>query len=188
VTDLHGVDGLGTPVTLVKLNPEDGEITPEGADPLRVAEAIVAGRAQISLGAWAQIDVEGAGLGELASATLNADGEGSSARINLKVQALPEIDVRWIYLLVNCDLVHTWEASDPEGLVKLDTEYTLEVSEDAWVTVVAFGDEPMPAGLKDYNAQRVPRLVTNAIYIDADLDGEWSHPGGKRCDIPVGRW
>ena len=186
VTDVHRVDGLGTPITLVQLNPLEGEISSESADPHRVAESIVDGRAQVSLGAWAEFDVEGVGLGGMAQR--NQDIEQVGLSVNVKVHALPEVDVRWVYLFVNCDLTHTWEVADPHASIKLDAHHMLQLSEDAWVIVMAFGEEAMPIGLKNYDPRVIPRLVTNAIYIDADADEVWSPPGGKHCAVPEGRW
>ena len=67
-------------------------------------------------------------------------------------------------------------------MVKYDGTISIPVTEDAHLVVLGFGAERFPRGLEQFTPTRVPRFTTNAIYIDADGDGEWTAPGGKVCE------
>lgn len=189
VTDIHGIDKMGTPVSLIELSRE-GEVNVQDITPDRITESILSGRVQVSLGAWVDLHIAGAGLGEIATAQTVETTEGESIKvvqIQASVLALPEVDVSWVYLFVNCDLVKSWEASHPHETIKLDIDEALELESDAWVSIAAFGETSMPQGLRDYDPRVTPRVITNPIYIDVDQDGSWTPPGGKHCRIPEGR-
>ncbi|GDX83252.1 hypothetical protein LBMAG42_50630 [Deltaproteobacteria bacterium] len=175
VTDVHGLDIPGQPRVYVKV-PDDapGVVTADD-----VADGELDGAAVMSSGAFARVDVGGAGPGDLATAL------GGEATLSLAVQALPEIDVTTMYVLVNCDLVTTVLATDPGGLVKVDVALALELLEDAYIVVLGFGAAPMPRGFEAYDAANVPRFITNPIYVDADGDGQWTAPGAKSCSTGV---
>ncbi|MES2641210.1 MAG: CehA/McbA family metallohydrolase [Myxococcota bacterium] len=170
VTDVHGMDTPGTPRTFVTV-PDDTAFTADDA-----AEGTLAGAAQISAGAFARVTVDGAGPGETASVS---DGE---AELWLHVEALPEIDVTRVDVLVNCDLAHTRAATAPSELVKLDETLPLLLTEDAYIVVIAVGEGAMPRGLEGYDAAEVPRVIVNPIFVDVDGDGVWTAPGAKTCD------
>lgn len=188
VTDIHSRDGMGLPVTLLEFPESDDDISPEGLSPSAVAEAVTSGRAQVSAGAWVDLTVNGAGLGELVRATHDPETtEASYVEISIDVKALPVVDVTWVYLFVNCDVLYSWPADSPHSVNKHHQEQRLSLDQDSWITVMAFGDEPMPKGLNQYDPRVTPRVITNPIYIDADGDGLWTAPGGKSCLIPEGR-
>lgn len=168
VTDEHGMDTPGTPRTWV--------VAPDGFTQADLAGATLDGAAQISAGAFARVTVDGAGPGETATV---ADGE---AELWLHVEALPEIDVTRVDVLVNCDAARSFAATDPAGVVKLDETVALPISGDAYVVVIAMGEQPMPRGLSDYTASAVPRVIVNPIFVDGDGDGVWTAPGARSCD------
>lgn len=170
VTDEHGMDTPGTPRTFVVV-PDDTAFTADDA-----AEGTLAGAAQISAGAFARVTADGAGPGEIVRVTAGATD------LRLHVQALPEIDVTRVDVLVNCDLAATLAATDPGGVVKLDETVSLALPDDAYIVVIAVGEEPMPRGLEGYAASDVPRVIVNPIFVDADGDGAWTPPGPKTCD------
>ena len=186
VSDVHGPDGIGVPVTLLKLTEGDVVAKVTETSPNMVGEAIVQGRAQVSLGAWVELDINGADLGELALPNLS-EMVTDTFDLSLTVRAVPSVDVSWVYLFVNCDLAYSWEAQAPFEVIKHEQELRITLEEDAWVTVMAFGDDEMPAGLPNYDPRVTPRVVTNPIYLDGDGDGSWTAPGGKTCLIPEGR-
>lgn len=167
VTDEHGWDPPGQPLTWVGL---EGEVDAE-----TMADGVLAGATVSSAGAFVRVEVDGAGPGQ----TAIAEGE---AELWIQVQALPQVDVRWIDVLVNCDLWQRLEASDPDAVIKLDQRLSLPVEGDAYLVLVVRGEQPMPRGLLDYDASSVPRAVSSPIFIDGDGDGVWTAPGPKECD------
>ncbi len=171
VTDVHGEDIPGQPRVFARV-PDDA---PGEASADDVAEAELGGHAVISAGAWLRVDIDGAGPGDLAPAN------GVTPNLNLEITALPEVDVTEAYILVNCDLWAIVEAEAPAAVVKLSQSLPLELDGDAYVVVLAFGDQPMPRGLKDYLPQDVPRAISNPIFVDTDGDGLWTPPGAKSC-------
>lgn len=194
VSDIHSADGMGAPVTLVKIKDDQSLPLVSETTPNQLAEAILQGQAQVSLGAWVDLRANDAGLGELAngisltSPDSNEPSElGSRFNLEISVRALPSVDVSWVYLFVNCDLYASWEATDPNEVLKLQKTVELDLTQDAWITVMAFGDDQMPKGLVDYDPRVTPRVVTNPIYLDSDRNGMWTAPGGKTCLIPDGR-
>ena len=174
VTDSHGPEMKG-PVTFVELDDAD----PGALDEAALVDSILAGRAQVSGGAFVRLRASSgaseAGLGGLLSAA------GGDLTLHVQVQALPEIDVQEVRILANCDVITTLATTDPSGVTKLDVEVPLTVAADAHLVLLAFGSGPMPRGLDGYDPARVPRLITNPLYVDADGDGAFTPPGGKTC-------
>lgn len=173
VTDEHGLDAPGTPRTYVAVTDDAvGGFTPDD-----LAAGVLAGGAQISSGAFAEVTVNGAGPGQLAALS---DGD---TEVRVRVQALEGIDVTRVDVIVNCDPALSFTTTDPGGLVKLDTSAALRLplGVDSYVVVIAMGENPMPRGLMDYDAASVPRVITNPILVDGDHDGIWSGPGVKTC-------
>lgn len=175
VTDVHGLEIPGQPRVYVQV-PDD---TPGVVSADDVADGELDGAAVMSAGAFARVGIGGAGPGALAVAS---DGLASLA---IQVQALPEIDVTTAYVLVNCDLVATIPAADPAGLIKLETTLPLVLEADAYVVVLGFGEAPMPRGFEAYDAEDIPRFITNPVFVDVDGDGQWAAPGAKTCATGV---
>lgn len=179
VTDVHGLQIPGEPRTYLRV-PDDtpGVVTADDA-----ADATLAGRAVMSAGAFAEVAVNGAGPGDRADAS-------EEAVLSVVVTGLPGIDVTRVEVLVDCDHVATLTATDPDGVVKLDTTLPLSMAgggADAYVVVLGFGEGPMPRGFDDYDPASVPRFITNPIFLDGDLDGAWTPPGPKACATGVER-
>jgi len=173
VTDVHTVEVPGSPRTYVHV-PNDQAAAFSIQD---LADGVLAGAAQISAGAFAEVSIAGAGPGVLATAP------GGQADLSLRVQALPEVDVQESIVLVNCDIAARIPSTAPNELVKLDTTIPLTLSEDAYVVVLSIGQDAMPRGLESYDASAVPRLITSPIFVDVDQDGQWTAPGPKSCDF-----
>lgn len=169
VSDSHDPEDLAWPRTYFAA-PTDA---PADFDDEMLVDSVLAGRAQISAGAFARVSANGAGIGEVAS--------GADVELAVRVEAISGIDVSHVVVLANCDKVLDIDATDPFGIVKLDTTVALHLDRDAHLVVMAFGDGAMPAGLPDYDPTGVPRVVTNAIYVDADGNGVFDPPGGKTC-------
>jgi hypothetical protein len=170
VTDVHGMGTPGTPRTYAPVADE----TAFSADDL--ADATVAGATQVSAGAFVRASIDGAGPGALASPS------GDAPALALEVQALPEIDVTGVHVLVDCDAYTYIEAEDPNGVVKLDTMVTLPGGADHHVVLIAVGAGEMPRGIEGYDAASVPRAIVSPIFVDGDGDGLWTPPGPKACD------
>ncbi len=170
-SDDHKGGGVGFPRTYWR-SPTD--------DPSEMAvddlvEALRAGQVTVSAGAFVTASVGEAGPGELARA------EDGVAEVQVRVQGIAEADVTHVLVLANCSEVLKVPATDPEGVVKLDATLEVPLEEDAWLTVVAMGAGALPMGLPQYDATRVPRGFTGALFVDADGDGAYDPPGGRAC-------
>ena len=168
VTDEHGWDPPGQPRTWVAV--EEGALIDADA----VADGVLAGATQVSAGAFLRVEVDGGGPGEV----VTVDG---AAQVRVQVQALPEIDVTRVDLLLDCDPWQTLVAADPAGVVKLDQTLSLEVDGDHYLVALARGEGAMPRGLSDYDPASVPRAISSPVFVDGDGDGEWTAPGAKDC-------
>ena len=145
-------------------------------DPRDLTDAVRAGRSLMSEGAFARVTTaDGGGLGDLVRAP------GGSVDLNLRVEAIPEIDVTHAIVFVNCDEVAKLAATDPHGTVKLATTVSVPVDRDATIVVAGFGRERLPRGLASFDAARRPRFLTNPILVDRDGNGRFDAPGGKTC-------
>lgn len=145
-----------------------------------VVSAFHGGEVLASAGAFARVALaDGTGMGGLATV---ATGE---VELDLHVEALPEIDVQWVSVFVNCDEVAVVPATAADGVVKLSeaVRVALPTDEDAHIVTAAFGTGRLPLGLPQYDARRVPRALTNPIYVDTDGDGQFSAPGGRECAV-----
>ncbi len=171
-SDEHGTDGLGTARTYF---PSSTDHTAEFV-PDDMWTSIVDGEVVVSKGGFARVLInDTAGMGETITDT------DSEVDLWLQVEAIPSIDVTHAAVLVNCDQVLEIPASDPDGVVKIDTHVTVPVTEDAHVVVLAYGEEMLPRGLRQFDPTGNPRATTNAIYVDVDGNGDYDHPGGKEC-------
>lgn len=170
VTDVHGLELPGSPRTYIAV-PDDAPGTVLEGD---ITAGVLAGRAQMSLGAFLHASIAGAGPGDDVSV-------GPAVELGLRVEGIPEVDVRHVTVLANCDEVAEIEMSAPDDVVKFDGVVPFTLDEDAHIVLVAMGADPMPRGLLDYDAANVPRAITNPIFVDADGDGVFTAPGPKTC-------
>jgi hypothetical protein len=173
-SDDHGGNEVGFPRTYVPASTDDGDEVPDQ----EVVDAFHAGQAVASAGAFARVRLDdGASLGELGTA------DAGEVVLNLHVEALPEVDVSFISVFVNCDEVVTLAATDRGGVVKFSEAIPLTLTEDANITAAAFGEGYLPLGLPQYNPDKVPRVLTNPIYVDVDGNGVFDAPGGHECVV-----
>lgn len=176
VTDVHGTELPGSPRTYVKVDDDD----PDGGFTAQdMAAGVLGGATVISAGAFADASIGGAGPGGTAAVS------GGVATLSLRVEALPEIDVQAVTVLLNCDAIDELHADDPDGTVKLDQLVEIPVAVDSYVVLVGQGVGDMPRGLEGYSPVDTPRFITGPIFIDADGDGVWTAPGPKRCDTAL---
>ncbi len=172
VTDVHGDDLPGAPRTYLDVGEDDPAAVPEDA----LVDAMRGGHAGVSVGAVARVGIGGAGPGDTVTVP------GGMAMLDLRVEAVPAVDVSHVEVIVNCDEVLDLPTTDPGGVVKLDTSVPLLLTQDAYVVVLGMGDGPLPEGLPALEMARVPRFVTNPIWVDVDGDGQITPRGDvARC-------
>lgn len=172
VSDVHGLDMPGTGRTYYA-SPAD-DVAGFHEDDL--VDAMLAGRALVSNGAFARVLVnQGAGPGDTITDT---DG---TIDLAVRVEAIPEVDIAYAKVYVNCDQAATVVAGDPHGVVKLDESIELALATDAHLVVLGFGEQDMPRGLSNYDPTGSPRMVTNPVFVDVDGNGVFDPPGGKTC-------
>ncbi len=193
VTDTHGYGPPGAPRTYFRVPKDD--LTAFSLP--WMTEAVKAGRTQVSAGGFARVSADGgkSGPGDLvpkSAIALDKDGKATLA-LQVRVEAIPEIDVTRVLVLVNCDTALDVQATAPGDVVKLDKTLQVPIPAavllsglDAHVTVLAFGKQPMPKGLESADAHKVPRVITNPMVLDLNGDGAFQGPGGKACAVTPG--
>lgn len=145
-----------------------------------LVDAIHNGQAIVSLGAFARVTVDGAGLGETVT---NTTGEVDLA---VHIEAMAGIDVVAFRVYVNCDQVLEVNATAPGDVVKYDGTVKVPVTADAHVVVAGFGRNSFPGTFAwPWFSAASPRFVTNPIYVDVDGNGAFDPPGGKTCTYSV---
>jgi len=169
-SDDHGGGETGLPRTYLEVYTDDpAELTDE-----LVAEAMGAGRAVVSAGAFARVSVNGVGPGGLATAS-------ETVSLDIHVEALPEVDITHVVVFRSCDEVAVLAADDTDGVVKLSTSVEVLLDgEDANLVVAAFGDGDLPDGLPTAR-HPTPRVLTNPIFVDQDGDGRFGGSAGREC-------
>ena len=177
-SDVHGLD-QGNPITYFAAPTDD----PAAFTPAMLTEAIRAGRATISAGAFIDARIADAGPGDLATLQDPRD----IPTLTLRVAALPEIDIQTVVIYANCDQIAAL-AANPDATLKLDQAIPIPFAgQDAQITIAAFGRNPMPRGLENYDPRATPRAITNPIFVDANANGRFDPPGGKACQYEIPR-
>jgi hypothetical protein len=174
-SDDHHGEQVGFPRTYVP-SPTD---VPADVEPDVLRDAFHSGAVQSSAGGFARVGIDGVGPGGVVSAV---DGR---VTLDVQLEALPEVDITHFVVFANCDEVDSVLASDPDGVVKHDGEVPLLISADASIVVAAFGTTLLPAGLPQYDASSVPRVLTSPIYVDADGDGAYGGSIGRECSYDI---
>ncbi len=172
VTDTHGISGPCQPGTYFASSTDD----PNQLDEAELVDSILNQRALLTTGAFARVTVNGtASMGDTIT-----DGDGT-VDLALRIEAIPEIDVAFFKVLVNCDQVATVATSSPGAVVKYDGTISVEVTADAHIVVLGFGIQPMPRGLRSANPSTSARFISNPVFVDTDGNGQFDAPGGKTC-------
>jgi len=138
--------------------------------------AMKEGRVIVSAGAFARVTIN-------SSATVGdtiTDSDGT-IDIAIHIEAIPEVDVSYFKIYANCDQVHAQATDSPNDVVKFDGTVQLDLTADAHIVVMGFGEQSIPRAFGDYNPQGIPRVVTNPIFVNVDGNEEWDAPGGKHC-------
>lgn len=134
------------------------------------------GNVLISLGAFAKIKIDN--TAEMGDTVVNTTG---TVNLWLHIEGIPEIDVTYFKVFVNCDEVLNILTTDPNAVVKYDGAVGVPVSADSHIEVIGFGADFLPRGMPQFDPARVPRFVTNAIFVDADGNGYTALGVGKTC-------
>lgn len=154
--------------------------TAAGFDENEMVAGILEGRTVLSAGAFARVSVND--TAELGDVVTDTDG---SVDLTVHIEAIPEIDIQFFKVYLNCDQVLTVAADTPDQVIKYDGSLSVPVTEDASLVVAAFGENSIPKALGNYQPYGVPRVITNAIFIDADGNDVFDPPGDKGCDYDL---
>ena len=179
-SDAHDYEIPGTPRTyFASSTDEPGAFVMDD-----FVTAMHQGHMVASAGAFARVVVDGhAGPGDTVTDT---DG---TVDVSVHIEAIPQIDVAWFKVFVNCDLAATVAATAPDAVVKYDGGVPVTITKDSHIVVVGFGAGPMPDGFAAIAATGAPRFVANPVFVDFDGNGKFDAPGGKTCtydlDPPV---
>jgi hypothetical protein len=121
--------------------------------------------------------------GELLPGEMIETAEGGVA-IPLRAQSPEWLSAETIVVYVNGIEVDRFstETSGPEAIVDYDDDIELVIAEDAFVVFFAFANgrqTSVTPGKQIFG-------FTNPVFIDADLDGEWTPPGVASAeDVPL---
>lgn len=140
-----------------------GEVQPASKfDSARFVNAVLEGRLFGTTGPLVAVSLDGARPGD----TLRA----GKATLRVDVRSAPWVDVGEVRVYVNGEVVESRRIASDGRL-----EFPLEFAEDAFVTTEVWGEpsEDYQLVLPDFT----PFAFTNPIWIDADADGTWAHPG-----------
>ncbi|MDX1695206.1 MAG: CehA/McbA family metallohydrolase [Ketobacteraceae bacterium] len=176
-SDVHDYMTPGSPRTYFRSSTDH----PPAFDIDEMVASVTGGDVVVSFGAFARVGINGvAGLGDTVTDT---DGE---VQLNLRIEAIPEIDVDHARIYVNCDEVARVTTSNPEdSAIKFSDDITIPVpvDTDAHVVVLGFGKDRLPAVFEQFDPAETPRVTTNPVFVDTDGNGVFDAPGGKACAI-----
>ncbi|MCD6415452.1 MAG: CehA/McbA family metallohydrolase, partial [Planctomycetes bacterium] len=115
--------------------------------------------------------------GPFIRATLNGKPIGSTqtvkegkARLEVKVLAVPRVDVSSIRIYRNGKLLRDYPVLPGGGAIRAERVFDLPLEGDCWFVVEVTGDRPVPFAGADGEAPR-PWAVTNPFWVDTDGDG-----------------
>lgn len=157
----------GFPRNYVRVQDAGGPPFPEA-----MADAVRAGRVQVTCGPFITLSAGGGAPGDLVAAT---DGR---IQVDVEVRAASWIDVDTIELWVNGELAAEGAlGAGTKGAVRGRLGLRLPVARDSWIVAIARGDDPMTEVLPFTKLQ--PFAFTNPVLVDADGDGRFSAPNAS---------
>ena len=168
-SDSHAVEKnfAGIPRTYVQVNDAD----PNAISPAEVAEAVRRGAVVATTGPFLTVSAGSGGIGDLVSTT------NGQIDLTISLQAAPWINVDRIRVLGDGDELRVFElGEDGYSPPLVIGPISLVASDDAWITVLAEGDQPMTPVVRDRDRPILPLAVTGPIRVDADGDGIWTPP------------
>lgn len=174
VSDSHGLGTmLGVCRTLVQA-PDD--VVSANLDLEPVWENLLAQRATMVNGPfvliWATDDASGlSGMGDIATRTT-----AGPIPLRVQIQAASYVHTARLIIVANGQPVHQVDLpdpGDPPAVMRFDETIFVDwTGGDAWFVAVVEGDQPMHPV-----TNKVPRSVTNPVYVDRDGDSAWTPPG-----------
>ncbi len=174
VSDSHGLGTmLGNCRTLVQA-PDDVVSGTMDLEP--VWENLLAQRATMVNGPfvliWATDDASAmSGMGDIATRQT-----AGPIPLRVQIQAAPFVQTARLIIVANGQPVHQVDLpdpGDPPAVVRFDeTVFVDWTGGDVWFVAVVEGDQPMHP-----LSNKIPRSVTNPVYIDRDGDSAWTPPG-----------
>jgi hypothetical protein len=173
-SDTHGFgDPAGWPRNYLHVGDDD----PTALTDDILSDAILAMNVSVSGGIFLDFP------GELLPGEMIETAEGGVA-IPLRAQSPEWLSAETIVVYVNGIEVDRFstETSGPEAIVDYDDDIELVIAEDAFVVFFAFANgrqTSVTPGKQIFG-------FTNPVFIDADLDGEWTPPGVASAeDVPL---
>ncbi|MEK7867112.1 MAG: CehA/McbA family metallohydrolase [Planctomycetota bacterium] len=167
-SDSHTVDDpVGQGRTYVRCSDDE----PSEIDVDEACEAFLRGDVSVSLGIFADVEVDGKRMGDLVAVRKRPRIE-----LALRIAAPGWIRPRRVVVFLNGEIVHDNAVSTPEkGPVDLRLKLPIEVSRgDAHLVCAAVGDGVKMPGWPTLNGYTL--AVTNPVFLDVDGDGKYASP------------
>lgn len=174
-SDMHDHRPPGMPRNYFKSSTD----SPANFNEQQLVDSVLNNHIVVSAGAFARVTINQ--TAQMGDTVTDTDGE---VDLMLHVEALPQTDMAYLVVYVNCDEALVLAAQNPmDSAVKFSGTVPLAIPDgkDAHVVVLGFGAEKMNRELPQYPPREVPRFTTNPIYVDADGNGQFDAPGGKAC-------
>jgi hypothetical protein len=151
---------VGYPRTYVQVENDD----PRSVTASEIAASLRAGRAMVTTGPFLVAEVQGQGLGSVATA------ENGRVSLRVAVRAPAWVDVSVVQVWLDGKLVLSRRVTAPAAApIRLSWQTEIAVEQDGWLVVVVRGDRPLDRVLP--GVRTTPLAFTNPIWIDADGDG-----------------
>lgn len=176
-SDMHDYRPPGMPRNYFRSSTD----SPAAFNEQELVDSVKGGHLVVSTGAFARVSVNN----EAAMGDVITDTDGT-VDLNLHVEALPQTDMAYAVVYVNCDETQVLAMANPaDSAVKFSETIALNLNteKDAHVVVLGFGAHYMNRELPQYNPREVPRFTTNPVYVDQDGNGVFDAPGGKSCSF-----
>jgi hypothetical protein len=140
-------------------------------DPLEIPHAVKGHHVQFTTGPFVVLRVDGAGIGDVATA------RGGDAKVQIEVRAAPWVSVSTVVLYVDGHEAHRWKVPKSGAAVRFADSFPVHVARDGWVVVRVDGDEPLAPVVGDRLRFDVrPLALTNPVFLDVDGNGKYDPP------------
>jgi hypothetical protein len=137
--------------------------------PEAMAEAVRAGRVQVSSGPFVSLKAGGKDPGDMVAA------EGGRVQVDVEVLAASWIDTDTVEIWANGELAAESALAGGGGAaLRGRLSVRLPVPRDTWIAAVVRGDEPLTEVLPW--TRLTPFAFTNPVFVDADGDGRFTAP------------
>ncbi|MCS7252717.1 MAG: CehA/McbA family metallohydrolase [Armatimonadota bacterium] len=143
-----------------------------------IVRAFRAGQIIVSMGPFVTMTINGKGIGRLVSL------KERRAKLRIRVQAAPWVDVSEIRLVENGSLIKRFKLKPTNKILRFDRALYVSPKCDAWYVVLVYGNKPLSPIVSEYAGydgtryEVKPFAITNPIWVDANGDGIFT-PLGK---------